>query len=491
MRLTPSDVYTRYRPSKCDLRVYLKAHGAISAQPSPYEKVLRVLGLRHEQRHLATLAEVEDLSGIQDAPELVERTKAAVAAGAPAIYQAMLRTILTIDGVECEVSGRPDFLVKDGDRYKIRDAKMSRRITRNDHLEILLQMQIYGWLFEQTFQIGASSLEVLAGTGDKVVVPYDGPDPVIGALRAVVSIRKLDSEPFSPVGTSKCGGCGFHDYCWNRAEATQAVALVPGVDQGLAITLNEQGVLTIDQLLETFDESSLSELQRLQGRKLRRVGSRALSILRNAKALTSGTEILLCKPEIPRFKNYVMFDLEGLPPQLDELQKIYLWGMQAFGESPGDYIASTAGFGSDGDRQGWEDFLANAASIFEAYGDIPFVHWATYEGTFIKEYLKRYGDVTGQARRVQRNLLNLLPVTERSVVLPLSSYSLKTVEKYVGFERTQDEYGGTWSMAKYIEATETQDEATRAEVMDAIRTYNREDLAATWCVLQWLLEKAM
>lgn len=490
MRLTPSDIYTHYRPSKCDLRVYLKWHGAISAESSPYEKVLRVLGLRHEQRHLATLAEVENLSGIQDQAELVERTRAAVAAGAPAIYQAMLKTNLTIDGIECEVSGRPDFLIKDGDRYKIRDAKMSRRITQDDHPEILLQMQIYGWLFERDFQIGPSSLEVLAGTGGKVVVPYEGPEPVIEALRAIVSIRKLLSEPFSPVGTSKCGSCGFHDRCWNRAEATRAVALVPGVDQGLAITLNEQGVLTIDQLLERFDESSLAELERQQGTKLRRVGNRALSILRNAKSLTSSKETLLCNPEIPRFKNYVMFDLEGLPPQLDELQKVYLWGMQVFGENPSEYTASTAGFGINGDRQGWEDFLANAASIFDAYGDIPFVHWATYEATFIKEYLRRYGDTIGRAARVQKNLFNLLPATERSIVLPLSSYSLKTIEKYVGFERTQGEYGGTWSMAKYIEATETEDEATRSEVMAEIRTYNREDLAATWRVLRWLLAKA-
>jgi predicted RecB family nuclease len=181
-----------------------------------------------------------------------------------------------------------------------------------------------------------------------------------------------------------------------------------------------------------------------------------------------------------------MFDLEGLPPQLDELQKVYLWGMQVFGENPGEYLASTAGFGVDGDQQGWEDFLVNAASILDAYGDIPFVHWGTYEATFIKEYLRRYGDPIGRASRVQLNLLNLLPVTERSVVLPLSSYSLKTIEKYVGFERTQDEYSGTWSMAKYIEATETEDESTRAEVMDDIRTYNKEDLAATWSVLQWL-----
>ncbi len=44
-------------------------------------------------------------------------------------------------------------------------------------------------------------------------------------------------------------------------------------------------------------------------------------------------------------------------------------------------------------------------------------------------------------------------------------------------------------MARYIEATETEDDAMREEVMDAIRTYNKEDLEATWAVMQWLLEK--
>ena len=67
-----------------------------------------------------------------------------------------------------------------------------------------------------------------------------------------------------------------------------------------------------------------------------------------------------------------MFDLEGLPPHFDELQKVYLWGMQVFGETPSDYICSTAGLATrgssptvkegstDGDRQGWEGFLAAA-----------------------------------------------------------------------------------------------------------------------------------
>jgi predicted RecB family nuclease len=184
-----------------------------------------------------------------------------------------------------------------------------------------------------------------------------------------------------------------------------------------------------------------------------------------------------------------MFDLEGMPPELEDLEKVYLWGMQVFGKKPGTFMGVTSGFGADGDREGWNAFLDAADAIFTEYGDIPFVHWHHYERTHIKQYIDRYGDPNGVAERVLQNLLDLLPVTKKSIVLPLPSYSLKVVEDYVGFERTQDEYGGSWAMAKFILATETDNEAERNALMAEILKYNEEDLAATWAVFEWLRSK--
>ena len=65
---------------------------------------------------------------------------------------------------------------------------------------------------------------------------------------------------------------------------------------------------------------------------------------------------------------------------------------------------------------------------------------------------------------------------------------MKTVERYVGFERKQTEYGGHWAMARYIEATEVHDKHARDAMLSEIVDYNREDLAATWAVLCWLQE---
>ena len=122
-------------------------------------------------------------------------------------------------------------------------------------------------------------------------------------------------------------------------------------------------------------------------------------------------------------------------------------------------------------------------------------HAAESEPGAYDEIIERLGRLHEQSHlaslgaRVLRNLLDLLPITKTSVVLPLPSYSLKVVEQYVGFRRTQDEYGGSWAMSQFILATETNDEAKRDSLMAEILKYNEEDLAATWAVFDWLRNK--
>jgi predicted RecB family nuclease len=82
--------------------------------------------------------------------------------------------------------------------------------------------------------------------------------------------------------------------------------------------------------------------------------------------------------------------------------------------------------------------------------------------------------------------VDLLPITRDAVVLPDPSYSLKVVERRAGYRRTLDEYGGDWSITRYIEAVETEDEAARESIMQEILHYNRENLEATWAVMGWL-----
>jgi predicted RecB family nuclease len=488
MRLTPSDIVSLYLPTLCSNRVFLRQNGEPEAEPSAFEQVLRRLGIRHEQQHLATLGAFVDVSGLTFDVR-VRRTLEAITKRVAVIYQPAFQVNTAISGTIVEIVGMPDFLIFDGNGYVIRDSKMSRHIDEDNHPEILLQVGLYGWLFEKACGTRPKGIQVHSGTNEIVDIPYDSGISALTMLDRILALKQLKQEEYEPVGWSKCGGCGFGERCLARAEAASDVALVPDVDQSLAKALHAIGVGTRKELLARFDMTSLSEFKRPVGTRQQKVGKRAERILLFADAMETKQEKVLAVAAIPEAQNYVMFDLEGLPPQCDELAKIYLWGMQVYGANPTEFMPAVSGFGEGGDKQGWLDFLDMAEQIFQRYGDIRFVHWASYEKTYLDEYIKRYGDEDGVAARVKANLLDLLPIARDSVVLPIPSFSLKVIEKYIGYKRTQTEYGGEWSISKFIEATETSDEAKRQELMGQILIYNSEDLAATWAVFQWLKSK--
>jgi hypothetical protein len=64
MRLTATELSTLLRPSRCDLRVFLREHRIPEDPPDPYEQVLERLGRRHEQAHLETLGPFADFSTV-------------------------------------------------------------------------------------------------------------------------------------------------------------------------------------------------------------------------------------------------------------------------------------------------------------------------------------------------------------------------------------------------------------------------------------------
>ena len=158
MRLLVSDIITYYRP-ECGLKFFLANQGITPAQPSAYDKVLATLGIRHERSHLESLGRHVDLSGLRD-KQLVVETKAALRAKSDVVYQGGFQLNTAINGQNVWVFGRPDFLLFENDGYVIRDAKLSRQIDDEHHIEIVRQLQLYGWLYEKTIGNLPKRLEV-------------------------------------------------------------------------------------------------------------------------------------------------------------------------------------------------------------------------------------------------------------------------------------------------------------------------------------------
>jgi predicted RecB family nuclease len=492
--LAASGFYNLLRPSRCERRVWLKAHGEPEGAPSELDILIKELGERHEKEYLSTFREYVDLSEGSHA-DRSRRTREAVATGAAVIYQGVLRAVFP--GARDVVTGIPDFLIRDGDAYTIRDCKLSRSADAGEHPELTLQLQAYGWLFQQSFGRPPGSVEVCLGNRTIETLAYDGGTAALKALGTIRSLSLASEEPYEPVGWSKCGACPFNERCWKAAEGSHDVSLVYGLDQGTALALRAEGTRTYDELLKRHTAESLSSLKKPRGARMVRVGSAAERILEQARALATGKETRISDLSLPRSDLLVMLDLEAVSPQFEEAEKVYLWGAQVCGtgragarEGPiAPYAPAVAGFGPSGDREGWELFLSNCRAILESHGDIPFVHWSAYEKTKIKGYIERYGDAEGTATRVLRCCFDLMEAVKKALVLPVYSYSLKVIEGLAGFARTQKEFGGDWSIARYIRAAESTDADFRERIMREILTYNEEDLRAMWAVFLWAKAK--
>jgi predicted RecB family nuclease len=92
-------------------------------------------------------------------------------------------------------------------------------------------------------------------------------------------------------------------------------------------------------------------------------------------------------------------------------------------------------------------------------------------------------------RRIVRAFRSYV-LTQDCFALPISSYGLKSVEKYLGYKRTQTNFGGDWSISQYVDCIQAENKDAANELLAAIVDYNREDIEATWFVFNWLKDNS-
>lgn len=149
MFLSSGDLYLRYRPAACDLRLYLYHKGTPAAAPSAYEEVVRRLGRRYEAAHLASFPEVVDLT--KGTSDDAARANYAGNSGRRACHlSTVASSYRPLAGHRVELGAAPDLLIHENGSYVIRDVKMSRRINEKDHPEILWQLRLYGRVYEDS-----------------------------------------------------------------------------------------------------------------------------------------------------------------------------------------------------------------------------------------------------------------------------------------------------------------------------------------------------
>ena len=495
--LSSQDISNYLLPSKCELRVYLAASGLLPDQPNGPAMPLRKERERFLRQYLNGLGpHVCDLSSTPRNSR-GQFTLEAIARREMIIYKPGLCRDFRLAGRNVEIYADADFLILDGEEYIVRDLSLAQKINEENNLHLRLRLQLFSALLRKLVPGLSHRLDAMIDFGKCLSQPDDRGLCALTLLVEILKAKTSSTAPYSPVSWSKCRGCMFHKHCFDKAREFEDVALLPSVNQDLAKQLHSVGAGNISTLLSKFDESSLSDL--IARRTTRaddsiKVGSTAQSVLRNARVVKDNSCFWLAKSrlnELQSFERHVILDCEGLPRYLPYDEFVYIWGTKLFGkEEEKPYIAAIA-VDRESDKLAWEQFLKNFQIIFEAHGDIPIFHWHHYERTMLRLYVERYGDPSGFAERVEKNLVDLFTVLRESVIMPVESYGLKTIESFIGYKRKLANRDGSWAIEMYIDALSEISREGRNLLITELLSYNEEDLNGTEAVLQWLLKEAV
>ncbi|WP_083407795.1 TM0106 family RecB-like putative nuclease [Mycolicibacterium rutilum] len=451
------------------------------------------LGDEHEQRHLDNLRESADITvigrpayTIDGLTAAAEQTKRAIDRRAPVIYQAAM-----FDG---RFAGFADFLILDGDHYRLRDTKLARSVK----VEALLQLAAYADTLTAAGVPVADEVELVLGDGATANYRIDELLAVYRPRRE--ALQRLLDDHFSsgtPVdwADESVRACFRCPECEAQVRATDDLLLVAGMRVSQRARLIDAGITTVADLarhdgpvpeLPARTVTALTAQARLQTSP--RVDGKPPYEVIDPQPLN-----LLPDPD----KGDLFFDFEGDPLWTvngHEWGLEYLWGVL---EAGGTFRPLWA-HDRAGERQALVDFLKLVRQRRKKYPKMHVYHYAPYEKTALLRLAGRYGVGEDEVDDLLRSgvLVDLYPLVRKTIRVGTENYSLKSLEPlYMGNELRKGEVTtATESITQYGQFCELRAEGRdddAATLLKQVEDYNRYDCRSTHRLRDWLVKIAI
>lgn len=452
------------------------------------------LGDDHEQRHLDELrARFDDNAAIIGRPAASREAYAAAAASTREAVERRASVIAQAAMFDGRFVGFADFLVLDGDTYRLRDTKLARSVK----VTALLQLAAYADALRRDGVPIHDEVELALGDGTLMSYPVGELLPVYRARRGVLQ-DLLDRHYASgePVGwgDESVRACLRCPECKIQLEATNDVLLVAGVRTTQRARMIDAGITTITQLADHDGPikglaAPASEALILQARlqESAREGAEPPYQVVAPKALAG------LPPASP---GDLFFDFEGDPLWTADGRS---WGLEyLFGvlDADGEFTPIGAHDRFE-ERAALRTFLDIVRDRREEYPDMHVYHYANYERAALLRLAGNYGVGEEEVDDLLRAnvFVDLYPIVRNGIRAGTSAYGLKYLEPlYMGNElRTGDVTNAADSIvmyAKYCDLLSAGDTGEAATVLAEIEEYNRYDCRSTRKLRDWLAARA-
>ena len=483
---SPSDLMrfqTCAHASALDLR-YLMGEPLTPAQDAPDSLLLQRKGEEHERRHLERLA--EKVSGIVKIDRSLEfdaaaaLTRAAMAEGAPIIYQGALES--------GRWQGYSDFLERveqpselGGFGYEVVDTKLKHRADPKH----AVQLSLYSRAIAEAQGRMPDKAHIELGSGVRVSLQVESIRYYVDRLVERYEIFIEDLPETRPEPVAACPHCRWREHCKDFWDRTDSLTRVAGITRRQRQRLEGADVTTLTALatlqgtVPHIERKTLSKLQtqaRLQAARYAG-GSPQFEL----KDIEPGRGLARLPPPS---KGDLFFDMEGDPFIQGGFE--YLFGI--YHETHGNPVFQPRwAHDTDEERKALKDGLAFFIRQIAANPEAHIYHFNHYEVTALKRLTAQYG--TGEAAldhllRMQK-FVDLYRVVRQALIISEESYALKDIETFYMDKRRDQIIRAMDSVVAYEQWLETRNQ----EILDKIAAYNELDCRSIKLLRDWLLSE--
>ena len=372
--------------------------------------------------------------------------------------------------------GRLDFVKVVDDKLHIIDAKLSSSI-KTEHI---MQLFVYKEILETVTKKQVTECFLFLGDSQMHKVEFDEYKEIYAELKNQFMDFNNSYDPETPPYPKK--GEELQEYddeakkIWIRDNALE---LLYRIQAKQIEKLKNNDIKTVEELKNTNLEKidGMGEATFIKYKKLAQLlnDSTENKILYEIKDESLNG---LLKPK----KEDLYIDFEGYPFLTIGRNFEYLYGIWS-----NDKNNSFTYYWSDDEEEeknSFVSFIEKLLEHLELYPDAKFYHYFSYEISSLRRSARNFGVYEKELEQLieKKCFIDLFTIVNSSLLIGASSYSLKTVEKLAGINRTEDLQSGMESI-QYFEDYFFNEEF---ELKDLIIEYNKADCKNLYLLHDWL-----
>ena len=462
---------------RCQRRPFLDVHGDYLEREIANELVLKVQEdkIAHHQRIVRKLSYYEPNYTSRDWQAGAVSTLELMQRGASYIRRGVL---LTTYREKYTLLSRPDLLVKQPGHSRFGNwnyVPVNIELGKRPKQEYQVVIAFHAQVLATVQDVILSKAGLILRDKDKTyVVDLDKWTPqMLDILDEYTQVIDSAEAPEIFISRQKCSLCPWYNYCHAIAQSQEHLSLIPGVTPIRYTQLQNLAITTLESLAHTHP-STLENLIGFDSNVAAKLVVQAQSAYTKQPLILAdcfSLEYLTFTASIELY-----FDIEAQP----DLNLNYLLGVLVV-----DRLANTEQFYAflaetpEQEPLIWQQFL----NLVNQYPQAPIYHFCAYEVDTVKRLGKLYRTPYSQIYPILNRFIDIYEQLIQSVALPIDSYALKSIARWLGFEWREQTANGAKCIYWYDKWLETGDRTLLAIIQD----YNEDDCRATRTVKDWLV----